>query len=115
MLYYKCTTNGGNMRVQKFNSKHFKSINENLKGIVYDLLFRARDRFITSEDDTVIVENDLLGGHEKITIEDKGDYLILTHKSTESGPHGNQETNEFVIRSCGILRTSTLLEISEII
>ena len=103
------------MRVQKFNSKHFKSINENLRGSVYDLLFRARDKFITSEDDTVIVENDLIGGPvTKITIEDKGDYLILTHKSTDRAPFENQETNEFVIRSCGILKTSTLLEISEI-
>ena len=101
------------MRVQKFNSKHFKSINENLRGSVYDLLFRARDKFITSEDNTVIVENDFIGGHEKITIEDKGDFLILIHKSTDRHPHGNQETNEFVIRSCGILRTSTLIEISE--
>ena len=101
------------MRLQKFNSRHFKTITDNLGESVQDMLFEARDKFITSEDDTIIVDRfGGVSGHEKVTIEDKGDYVILTHTSI-TGLRGTKRKNEFVMRSREVKRTSTLIETVE--
>ena len=101
------------MRLQKFNSRHFKTISDNLGESVQDLLFEARDKFITSEDDIVIVDRfGGVSGHEKVTIEDKGDYVILTHTSSTTLSR-TQRKNEFVMRSREVKRTSTLIETVE--
>ena len=99
------------MRLQKFNSKHFKVITDNLGESAHGLLFEARDKFITSEDETVVAGHKNVSGHEKVTIEDKGDYVILTHSSNTILSR-TQRTSEFVIRSREIKRTSTLIEIA---
>ena len=101
------------MRLQKFNSRHFRSIANNLSEKAHGLLLEARDKFITSEDDTITVER--LGGvsgNERVTIEDKGDHVILTHTESTSLSR-TQRTNVFVMRSCEIKRTSTLIETVE--
>ena len=101
------------MRVQKFNSRHFKSILESPVAPKQSLLFDARDNFITSEDKAVTSEVVYgTGSNERIIIEDKDDHVVVTHK-VNTGLNRTQRTNIFILRDRSIERTSTLIQYIE--
>ena len=57
MLYYKCTTNGGNMRVQKFTPRHYEKMIRSWPNIYCKrLLLKIRDEYISSNDELVSIE-----------------------------------------------------------
>jgi hypothetical protein len=97
MLYYKCTTNGGNMKVQKFNSKALvKVLNQYKESHLENLRIRAdiisaRDAWIQDIDS----DNEEYDGEQiEIKIIEKDDEVIIETDSLTFRISGNFVTKE---------------------
>lgn len=99
MLYYKCTTNGGNMKVQKFCPTALISILSHIKPEHTKALIEARDQYLSTPDHEVpsvtVSHKDPLGygnyGKTEIVLEEENDEIKIAYK-----PH-NERKVDFTI------------------
>jgi len=127
MLYYKCTTNGGNMRVQKFAPQLIERIVRNWpNGYCRNLLHTIRDAYILSDDKVVSITQEFTDRTQqkygkkltaKVEIEDKEEGLdiicsIEDHNQRTEKP--SIETTVFSIKNREVSKTTTTVKVEKI-
>ena len=122
MLYYKCTTNGGNMRVQKFKPRHFEKMRNNWpNGYCKRLLLKIRDEYISSNDELVSIEerfedlNDRRSYTATVKIQDNENGFTLTcsiDKPNESKNNPSSKTTIFEVEADELILKQTEVKVS---
>ena len=95
MLYYKCTTNGGKMKVQKFSATALRSLLQHFEDNDTDLLIEARDKYLLTTDKLITLNCNTRSGFalttSEVTLQDLDDHIRIVYRH-------NDRTIDFTIK-----------------